>query len=161
LPEERGAGAWRKLGALDLPAAQNLHYQIVPPLLHPIEPAPRRALGLIDDENFKCYASLTAGVYGIALTPFIHPDERRVSAKIFSLAANLPQRRGRKIFMCVRSYQAWLEPVLEDLGARPLPRQAVMVKHVARLVKAEKSARVPASSVTAQPSQMSRIKNNE
>ncbi|GAB4541791.1 MAG: hypothetical protein Fur002_10840 [Anaerolineales bacterium] len=164
LPDERSERSergWRKLRALDLPTAQNLHYQIVPPLLHPIEPAPRRAAGFIDDEQFKSYASLTAGMYGIALTPFIHPDERRVSEKIFALAASLPDRRGRKIYICVRSYQAWLEPVLEDLGARPLPRQAVMVKHLARLVKAEQSARLPAASVAAQPSQVSRIKTDE
>ena len=60
--------------------------------------------------------------------------------------------------MCVRSYQAWLEPVLEDLGAKAADRQAIMVKHLARLVKEEQAvmAKQPAG-VTVQPSRMSRM----
>lgn len=163
LPEEknRGESGWRKIRSVDIPAVQNLHYQIVPPLLHPMEPAPNRALGFVHAENIKCYASITAGVYGIVLTPFMHPDEHNVSEKIAALVANLPDRRGRKIYLCVRSYQAWLEPVLEDLGAKSLPRQAVMVKHLARLVKAGQTARAVPSSVSVQTSQVSRVKTDE
>ena len=152
---------WRRTQSVDLPAVQNLHYQIVPPLLHPVEPAPNRSLGFVCSEQLKCYASVTAGMYGVVLTPFIHPDEHNVSEKIAALVANLPDRRGRKIYLCVRSYQAWLEPVLEDLGAQALPRQAVMVKHLARLVKAGQPARAVPSNVTVQPSRVSRIKTDE
>jgi hypothetical protein len=35
----------------------------------------------------------------------------------------------------VRSYQAWLESVLEDLGAQPGPRQAVMVRRLVKTIK--------------------------
>jgi hypothetical protein len=37
----------------------------------------------------------------------------------------------------VRSYQAWLESVLEDLDAQAGPRQAVMVRRLAKLQKVE------------------------
>jgi hypothetical protein len=37
----------------------------------------------------------------------------------------------------VRSYQAWLESVLEDLGAEAGPRQAVMVKRLVKMQKVE------------------------
>jgi hypothetical protein len=37
----------------------------------------------------------------------------------------------------VRSYQAWLESILEDLGAQAGPRQAVMVRRLAKLQKVE------------------------
>ncbi len=155
------SSGWRRTRALDLIAVQNLHYQIVPALLHPIEPAPSRAAGFVHAENFKCYASVTAGVYGIVLTPFIHPDEHNAGEKISTLIKHLPDRRGRKIYLCVRSYQTWLEPVLEDLGAQPLPRQAVMVKHLGRLIKAEQAARALPSAATIQPSRVSRIKTDE
>ena len=58
----------------------------------------------------------------------------------------------------MRSYQAWLEPVLEDLGAKAADRQAIMVKHLARLIKEEQTvmATQPAG-VTVQPSRMSRM----
>ena len=146
---------WRRMRSVDLPAVQSLHYQIVPPLLHPIEPAPNRVLGFVHDHDIKCYASVTSGMYGIVLTPLIHPEERGVSAKIAALINNLPDRRGRRVYLNVRSYQTWLEPVLEDLGAQPSERQAVMVKHLARLVKEGVAARKVPSSASVQPSQIS------
>jgi hypothetical protein len=152
---------WRRMNSVDLPVVQSLHYQIVPPLMHPVEPAPKRVIGFVDSENIKCYASVTAGMYGIVLTPLIHPDERNVSEKIASLVANLPDRRGRKIYLCVRSYQTWLEPVLEDLGAQASPRQAVMVKHLVRMIKDGQLARVVPANVNIQPSRISRMDIDE
>jgi hypothetical protein len=42
---------------------------------------------------------------------------------------------SRPVYVCVRSYQAWLETVLEDLGADAGPRQAVMVRRLAKTIK--------------------------
>jgi hypothetical protein len=146
--------------SVDLPAAQNLHYQIVPQLLHPIEPAPKRPDGFIHAE-VRCFASVSYGVYGIVLTPLILPDEGDVSGKIVSLVSSLSDRNGRPVYLNVRSYQAWLEPVLEDLGAKASQRQAVMVKHLARLVKDGQPARVVPANAGVQPTQMSRIDVDE
>jgi hypothetical protein len=160
--EESGSGhGWRRMQSVDLPAVQSLHYQIVPPLLHPVEPAPNRVIGFVHSENMKCYASVTAGMYGIVLTPLIHPHEHDVSEKIAALVANLPDRRGRKIYLCVRSYQTWLEPVLEDLGALASQRQAVMVKHLARLIQDGQLARVVPANGNIQPSRISRMDIDE
>jgi hypothetical protein len=54
-----------------------------------------------------------------------------------------------------------LEPVLEDLGAKASQRQAVMVKHLARLVKEGQTARVVPNNVGVQPSSMSRMETDE
>jgi hypothetical protein len=152
---------WRRIRSLDLPAIQSLHYQIVPPLLHLVEPAPNRVVGFVYSESMKCYASVSAGMYGIVLTPLVHPDENNVSEKISALVASLPDRRGRKIYLNVRSYQTWLEPVLADLGAQASPRQAVMVKHLVRLVKEGQPARVVPSSASVQASHISRMDVDE
>ena len=66
------------------------------------------------------------------------------------------------MYVCVRTYQAWLEHVLEDLGAKPGPQQAIMVKHMTRLVKEEQAvrARQPAG-VSVQPSRVSRIQEKK
>ncbi len=162
-PEEepRAFYGWRKTRPSDLPAAQNLYYQIVPPLLQTVEATPKRETSFACGEPLKCYAAATAGIYGVVLTPLIHPDERDPGRKIAALVAGLPRRTGRKVYLRVRSYQAWLEPALQDLGAQALPRQAVMVKHLARLVKNEQPARATPSAATAQPSRVSRIKINE
>lgn len=152
-------GSWRRMASIDLTAVQNLHYQIVPQLLHPIEPAPNRPSGFVHDE-LKCFANITSGMYGIVLTPLIHPDEDDAAEKIISLIKYV-SNGNRKMYLNVRSYQTWLEPVLEDLGAKPSPRQAVMVKHLARLVKEGKPARIMPNNAGVQPSRMSRIKTDE
>jgi len=155
---ESGSGFdWTRVLSIQLPAVQSLYHQIVPPLLHPIEPQPKSAIGWISNDGVKCYVSVAHGVYGIVLTPLIHPEATDVSAKLAALISNLPDRRNRPVYVCVRSYQAWLEPVLADLGAKAAARQAVMVKHLARLVKESPTVPATASRVSVQPSQVSRV----
>jgi hypothetical protein len=154
---EEPADGWRKIAAVNLPAVQSLHHQIVPPLLQPIEPAPRRASGLVCPEGARCYVSLSSGMAGILLTPLIHPEATDVAQKIAGLLNQLPDRRNRPVYLCVRSYQAWLEPALEDLGAKASRRQAVMVKHLARLVREEQLARATQPATVIPASRISRI----
>ena len=148
---------WMRVKSVHVPSVQSLYHQIVPPLLQPMEPQPKSALGWMCNEGVKCYVSATQGAYGVVLIPLIHPEATDVSAKLASLISNLPDRRNRPVYVCVRSYQAWLEPVLADLGAKGADRQAVMVKHLARLVKEGQVARAtqPAG-VSVQPSSVNR-----
>jgi hypothetical protein len=153
---------WTQVASVDLPAIQSLYHQIVPPLLHPVEPQPNKPTGWMCNEGVKCYVSLTHGVYGIMLTPLIHPEATDVGAKLSALVGRLPDHRNRPVYLCVRSYQAWLEPVLADLGATVAPRQAVMVKHLTWLVKDEQTVRAaqPAG-VSVQPSRVSRAEGRK
>lgn len=150
---------WRRVQSVDMPAVQNLHYQIVPQLLHPIEPAPNRVNGFVHEE-LKCYANITSGMYGVVLTPLIHPAEENVAEKIISLIKNV-SNGSRKIYLNVRSYQTWLEPVLEDLGANHSTRQAVMVKHLVRYIKDTNPARAVPNNVGVQTSRISRMDVDE
>jgi len=155
------AEAWMRVKSIHLPAVQSLYYQIVPPLLHPVEPQPSNKVGWMCNEGARCYVSMTQGVYGIVLTPLIHPEATDVSSKLAALIGNLPDHRNRPVYVCVRSYQAWLEPVLADLGAKAAARQAVMVKHLARLVKETPTVPAVSSRVTVQPSQVSRVEGKK
>lgn len=154
---------WQKAQSVNLPAIQSLFHQIVPPLLQPVEPTPKRASGLVCNEGARCYVSLSQGVAGALASPLIHPEATGVPEKLRALVAEIPNRRGRPVYLCVRSYQAWLEPVLEDLGALSGPRQAVMVKHLARMVKEEQLMRAtqPASAVPASHIRHAQIKGKE
>jgi hypothetical protein len=152
--------SWRRVRSLDIHAVQSLHHQIVPQLLHPVEPAPKDANGFFQHDG-KGYARVTYGMYGIVLTPLIYPSESDTAESIRSLVASLSDRRGRPVYLNVRSYQAWLEPILEDLGAKASARQAVMVKHLARLVKDGVPARAVPSNAGVQPTQLSRIDTDE
>ena len=62
--------------------------------------------------------------------PFVHPDTDDIDGKMKDLAVQIPNRRGRPVYVCVRSYQSWLENALEQIGAEPGPSQALMVKHL-------------------------------
>lgn len=148
-------GVWVRAQAVNLPSVQSLYHQIVPPLLQPVESMPKHPAGLICAEGARCYVSLAHGLSGIVLTPLIHPEAQDVPLKLAALLNHLPDRHGRHVYLCVRSYQTWLEPVLADLGAKPSLRQAVMVKHLARQVKEEQMVRaaqptsvIPASRIT-------------
>jgi hypothetical protein len=158
LAEAPQAMTWARARSVDLPAIQSLHHQIVPPLLQTIEPAPRKAAGFICNEGVLCYASTAAALRGVVIFPLIHPDATDVPTKLRSLIQGQSNRAGRPVYVCVRTYQSWLEHVLEDLGAKAGPQQAVMVKHMTRLVKEEQAvrARQPAAA-TVQPSRVSRM----
>jgi hypothetical protein len=127
---------WRQAVETDWPSIQSLHGQIVPALLHPVEILPRQVMGLVCSEgNLQAYVAVNSGPKGIWIQPIIPPDSDCVSGQFAGLSHALSDRRERRIYVCVRSYQAWLESVLEDLGAEAGPRQAVMVKRLAVPVK--------------------------
>jgi hypothetical protein len=147
--------AWVRARSVHLSAIQSLHHEIVPPLLQPVEQAPKHTAGFICMDDMKCYVHLTHGRVGVLLTPLIHPEVRDVATKLASLLNHLPQRYNRPVYLCIRSYQAWLEPVLEDLGGKPATqRQAVMVKHLAHTIKDEQAVRAAQPAVSVQPSQI-------
>lgn len=155
---------WTRARSVHRPALQSLYHQIVPQLMHPVEPLSKKARGMICDGEVKCYVSLASGTQGIVITPLIHPEATDVGMKLSSLLNCIPERRGRPVYLCVRSYQAWLEPALADMGAKPGPRQAVMVKHLAHLIKDEQTSPTVPSGVSVQPSRVSRLRledNNE
>jgi hypothetical protein len=152
-----GLPGWKRAQSINMPAVQSLYHQIVPPLLQVVETVPKHATGMVCSENSRGYVNISYGVYGIVLTPFIHPETTGVAAMLGGLLNQLPDRRGRPVYIYVRSYQAWLEAALEELGGKVAPRQAVMVKHLAHMVKEEQAVRAtqPAG-VSVQPSRVTR-----
>ncbi len=153
---------WRRVDSINLASVQSLYHQIIPPLLQPVERAPQRPTGFICNEGQRAYVGVNTGMTGIVLFPLIHPEAGDVRSKLASLISSLPNRGGRPVYVCVRSYEAWLEPVLEDLGAKASERQAIMVKHLVRLVKDEQAvlAKQPAT-VSVQPSHMTRMEGKK
>ena len=159
---EKKSGSWKMIRSVQRPTVQSLYYQIVPPLLHPVEPLSNSHRGLICDGEENCVVNIASGAYGIVLTPLIHPETTLVDEKLSSLLNCLPERRGRPVYLCIRSYQAWLEPALADLGALVAPqRQAVMVKHLAQMVKDEQTIPAVPKGVSVQPSQIGQVETKE
>lgn len=134
---EAGPSPWREVREVDWPAVQTLHAQIVPALLQPVENLPRQACGLVclAAGGVQGYVLHSSGPEGLWLQPLIPP----VSPCFPGQAAGLVKAAGgwnrRNVTVCVRSYQAWLETSLQELGAEPGPRQAVMVRRLAKTVR--------------------------
>ena len=148
LPEEKSnANHWRPATKQDMFAIRSLYYNLVPGLVQQVEPfASQRSQGLVyrQGSDLLAYVELRYGHRGIWAQPFVHPDAQDVVDQFVDLFHNLPYRRSRPVYICVRSYQSWLEPAIEDLGAETGPRQAVMVKHLAIPQKVARAFALPA-----------------
>lgn len=124
---------WRESSDRDTIAVKSLYNNLVPGLVQQVEPLSINSLnGLVYSKGNELLAfiEIKTGSRGIWMQPFVHPDSDHLSARLADLVHNLPYRGGRPVYLCVRSYQSWLEPFLDELGAKPSPLQAVMVKHL-------------------------------
>ncbi len=147
LPERRtdgGETSWREAGETDWPSVQSLHGQIIPALLQPVENLPKQVSGLVcsTESGLQAYAAFCSGPEGIWLQPLVPPDSACGPEQVTGLARAVAGGGRRPVYVCVRSYQAWLESVLEELGAQVGPRQAVMVRRLAKTVKEPQSVQV-------------------
>ena len=137
---------WRLCTDQDTINIRSLYNNLTPGLVQQMEPAPaHRSSGMVlyNGQDLLAYIDLKIGPKGIWMQPFIHPDFEDVSARLAYLLLNFPDRRERPVYLCVRSYQSWLETPVEELGAQPAPRQAVMVKRLALSRRVVQPAALP------------------
>lgn len=137
-------GRWEDCRSVDSIAVRSLYHSLVPPLVQRADPLPSNLLhGLIYREGGEVmgYMDASYGPHGICLRPLVHPAAEDVAGLLARLPTCYPPLLGRPVCLVVRTYQAWLELALEQLGAEVTPRQALMVNHLARF---QRSA-VPAS----------------
>ena len=146
LPGKSESAHWRNAHGGDAAAIRALYNNIVPGMVQQVEPFDaQRPHGLVYDENGEvaAYVELKYGHRGIWVQPFVHPDAEGVAECFLDLIHEIPSRYSRPVYVCVRSYQSWLEPAIQDSGAEASPRQAVMVKHLASQQKALRSRALP------------------
>lgn len=146
-PQGQPASAeWRFCTGQDTLRVRSLYADLVPGLVQQVESLPRERLKgmiLLQREDVRAYVELRYGPVGIWAQPFIHPDTPEVGGHLVHLLQSLPNRRGRAVYLCVRGYQSWLEPAIEQLGAEPGQSQAVMVRHLAVARKAAQTYALP------------------
>lgn len=138
---------WKSGTSRDLIGVRSLYCNLVPGLVQQIEPSPSgRPHGLVyrQEGDVMAYIEMQSGPHGIWMQPFIHPDMDNVPGRLANLLENLVFRRSRPVYLCVRSYQSWLESAIEELGAEAGPCQVVMVKRLAVSIKEERRYALPA-----------------
>jgi hypothetical protein len=147
-PQDGVTGAtWRLALSQDVIPIRVLYNNLVPGLVQQIEPfATQRPKGMVyyEQGELLAYVELRYGHRGIWAQPFVHPHAEDVTVHFLDLLSKIPNRRSRPVYICVRSYQAWLESAIEDLGAEAGPRQAVMAKQLIVQIKARNTFAIPA-----------------
>jgi hypothetical protein len=152
LQESDQQDTWRAATGHDEGHIRTLYNDLVPALVQQIEPWATRqpkdlehlSMAYYQEGALLMYVDLRYGGYGIWAQPFVHPDAECASEQILDLLSKIPNRRARPVYVCVRSYQAWLEAAMEELGAEAGPRQAVMAKQLVSTVKAARPYALPA-----------------
>ena len=138
---------WRIAQFGDLPRLQALYRQVVSEFIAQIEPlnggSSLPALAYYDGNELIGFASVRYGAHGIWVKPFLRPDVDGVDQLVLDLISDVPDRRTRPLYLCVRAYQPHLEPALEALGATPSEGQTVMVKHMAAHHKLRETFKLP------------------
>jgi hypothetical protein len=146
---ERKSGSqfgWRYLTSGDGFNVRKLYHAIVPTMVQHVEPSPwDRGQGWVfyQDGEMMAYAEVFSGFQGIWVQPFIRPELEGVDQYLVDLLRYLGPRKTRPVYVCLRSYQAWLSHALEVVGAEASSSQAVMVRRLAVSVKKPALAPIP------------------
>jgi hypothetical protein len=144
--ENQSPGIWRTAGSRDVIPIRSLYNNLVPALVQQAEPfstQPPKGLVCYQKGNLLAYVELRRGRRGIWAHPFVHPDAENVPERFVDLLSKLTGSQARPVYFCVRSYQSWLEPILELLGAEAGIRQAVVMKQLAAPLRESRPFALP------------------
>lgn len=146
-PQSRSSQfTWKAATSIDGPSIRSLYNNLVPPMIQQVEPFSLdtpNGMVLRQDGELVAFVELRYGHRGIWVQPLVHPDINEVPGKFNSLVNSMIYRRGRPIYLCIRSYLFWLESALEKLDAKPGTTQALMVKHMTVPKKALQPYEIP------------------
>ena len=143
---ETDEASWRASRLRDAIGMRSLYCNVVPGLVQQVEPLPKKDLkGVVYYQNGEllAFVELKYGTKGIWVQPFVHPDTQGFDRHLGYLLHDLPGRRDRPLYICIRSYQSWLESAVEAMGAQPGPQQAVMVRHLAISRRVKETLAIP------------------
>ncbi len=148
---EQDTASWSSIRSTDSIGVRSLYCNVVPGLVQQVEPMSKKNLkGVVyyKGGDLLAFVELKYGRSGIWVQPFIHPDAGDFDRSLVHLLHDLPGRANRPLYICVRSYQSWLESAIEAMGAQPGPAQAVMVRHLTAAQRVGQAYKVPAMNGT-------------
>jgi hypothetical protein len=125
--------SWEPMTSLDEPAVRALYQTLVPPLVQSAEPytgTDVRRLIVRNNGELIAYVESDSGPHGIYLKPIFHPAAEDVQELLLDLV-KIFQGLGKPVYLQMRSYQAWLTPLLEAVNAENSTHFALMIRHLA------------------------------
>ena len=138
---------WSQEHGADEPAIQSLYHNLVPGLVQQVEPTPmgpHKGLVYYQIDELLGYLDVDRGSHGIWLHPYLHPAVEDAEILVASFLGLLSQEKQPPIYICVRSYQGWLNAKLSRMGLSICNDQAVMVKRLAARVRRPATAPITA-----------------
>jgi hypothetical protein len=124
--------AWQAVASRDEVAVRNLFSSVVPPMAQSAEPLPTglpKGFIIRHKGELAAFARVLSGARGIFLLPVFHPSAEDIPEMLSGLRVCFPAAR-KPVYLAVRSFQAWLEPMLEDLGAENIRRRSQLVRYL-------------------------------
>lgn len=129
---------WRRAAREDYPGIARVYRQLVPALFQPVEPAAHKLRNLLtaytDGGELAGYAEMDAGPRGTWMQPFITSEYCDVNL-VNALLAFAWEVADRPVYISARSYQPWLEEVLNRGNAAGCEEQVLLVRYLASKVK--------------------------
>lgn len=158
-PGAQTTSQWRPVFSRDQLAIQLLRNRLLPGEVQQIETDVDTNDGYVyyRDGELLAFAEVKRGRHGIWLQPFVDLNAEPFDEILFDLLAKLHPRANRPLYICLRSYQNWLEGALIDLEAQPSPRQAVLVRRTVVPFRVEEARRVPVTEARAEPTATIRV----
>ncbi len=147
--------AWRPLLERDRFPANLLYRALVPGQTQQIEmPNTQLMDGYVYRQRGEivAYAEVARGSHGIWVQPFVNLDAEPFEKPLADLVARLHPRSSRPVYICLRSYQDWLQGALEDLDADVGPQQVVMARRTTLPLPVAEAHRAAVPSRGAEPS---------
>lgn len=134
------AERWRANAPDDELAVQRLYWSLVPALVQQVESPPASSpVGLVhwSGDELHGYLELDHGPLGVWVQPYFHPAVRDHADLLAAAFDRLADRHQQPVYVCIRTYQGWMNASLETMGFHRAADQAVMVKRlVARMPQA-------------------------
>lgn len=129
---------WHEATPSDCDPVLRLCQSLLPPLVQRAEEnfsyCPK-GLVVRSEDQVLAYVQVTSGPRGICLLPIFHPQVTDIRPLLLDLTGRLKSMilspLERPVYCLVRSYQAGLSGILENLGAEKMGEQALLVKHLA------------------------------
>lgn len=146
LDQPDGRSGWRDVLPIDEINVRKIYNELVPGLVQQVEPAPwddLRGFAFYHEGNMRAFAQVIYGPRGKWVQPFIHPEMQSVNNNLRQLVYDLKPSTKRPVYICLRSYQAWLSTILEGMQAEVGPPQAVMVRRLVVKLKKPTLAPIP------------------